>query len=147
MSSAHMLTKPVRRYLCPPEAVETIVLMLRRATQSGGPVKGKRLEYRRGDHVSGKAIVRFRVTDAKTTAAAGTAPADPADAAAAETEDLAARNDADAAAETTPEEAAAEVNQAVQDDAEAARALAEEITGETANPAPRVPTRRRAPRR
>lgn len=51
------------RYIFPPAAFDTIVLMLRRATQSGGPVNGKKLSYRRGEHVSGNSMIRFVITD------------------------------------------------------------------------------------
>jgi len=51
------------RYIFPPAAFDTIVLMLRRATQTGGPVVGKRLSYRRKSHVSGNAMVYFVVTE------------------------------------------------------------------------------------
>jgi hypothetical protein len=90
--------KPVLRYVFPPEAFDTIVLMLRRATQAGGTVQGKRLEYRRKSHVSGNAMVYFRITDHKKATTTAAAPADDADAAMAEAEKMAAENDADAAA-------------------------------------------------
>jgi hypothetical protein len=51
------------RYIFPPAAFDTIVLMLRRATQTGGPVNGKKLSYRRKAHVSGNAMIYFVVTD------------------------------------------------------------------------------------
>lgn len=51
------------RYIFPPAAFDTIVLMLRRATRSGGPVNGKKLSYRRGEHVSGNSMIRFVITD------------------------------------------------------------------------------------
>jgi len=54
---------PVQRYIFPPAAFDTIILMLRRATQTGGPVVGKSLKYRRKTHESGNAMVYFTVTD------------------------------------------------------------------------------------
>jgi hypothetical protein len=66
--------KPVRRYIFPPEAFDTVITYLRRATQKGGPVHGKRLEYRRKTHESGNAMLYYRIVDAKSPAAA-TAPA------------------------------------------------------------------------
>jgi hypothetical protein len=51
------------RYIFPPEAFDTVVLMLRRAVQSGGPVAGKKLAYRRKNHESGNAMVYFTITD------------------------------------------------------------------------------------
>lgn len=53
----------VSRYLFPPEAFDTIITMLRRAAQSGGPVNGKKLTYRRKSHTSGNAMVYFTFTD------------------------------------------------------------------------------------
>lgn len=54
------------RYIFPPVAFDTIILMLRRATQTGGPVNGKRLSYRRKAHTSGNTMVYFIVTDSGT---------------------------------------------------------------------------------
>lgn len=54
---------PFKRYIFPPEAFDAVILMLRRATQAGGPVQGKRLLYSRGTHTSGDAMVFFAVTD------------------------------------------------------------------------------------
>ena len=61
-----------KRYVVPPAAFDTVIMMLRRATQMGAPQAGKKLSYRRGQHVSGNVIINYLITDsgAVTTAKA-----------------------------------------------------------------------------
>lgn len=54
---------PVQRFIIPPEAFDTVIGMLRRATTTGGPVAGKSLQYRQKTHESGNTQIFFRVTD------------------------------------------------------------------------------------
>src|ERR1700744_2082832 len=53
----------LKRYIVPPAAFDTVVAMLRRATTGGGPLRGKRVEYRRRTHTSGNVIINFRFSD------------------------------------------------------------------------------------
>jgi hypothetical protein len=58
------------RYIVPPAAFDTVIDMLIRVKKSGGPLAGKRLQYRKGTHESGATIINFMFTDPdpKTTA-------------------------------------------------------------------------------
>ena len=50
-------------YIVPPRAVDTVLDYLRRATSTGGPVKGTQLRYTRGAHASGNVRVQWAFTD------------------------------------------------------------------------------------
>jgi hypothetical protein len=52
-----------KRYIVPPAAFDTVIMMLRRSTQVGAPQHGKKLSYRRGQHVSGNVIINYLITD------------------------------------------------------------------------------------
>jgi hypothetical protein len=52
-----------KRYIVPAPAFDTVIMMLRRAVQSGSPVAGKKLAYRRAQHESGNVIINFTITD------------------------------------------------------------------------------------
>ena len=54
---------PVQRYIVPPAVFNTVIQMLRRTTQAGGPMHGKKLSYRRAQHETGNAIINFTITD------------------------------------------------------------------------------------
>lgn len=56
---------PLQRYVVPPAAFDTVIAMLRRATTSGGPLRGKTVSYRRKAHESGNVIINFRFADKK----------------------------------------------------------------------------------
>jgi len=58
--------KFVFRYIIPPPAFDTVIMMLRRSTQTGGPVNGKRLAYTRAQHESGNVMVYYAVTDPRS---------------------------------------------------------------------------------
>jgi len=51
------------RYIVPPEAFNTVIDMLRRATQTGAATQGKQLAYRRGEHESGNTIINWMIVD------------------------------------------------------------------------------------
>lgn len=57
--------KAAKRYVVPPQAFNTVIAMLRRATDKGGPVTGKRLSYRRKEHDSGQTVILFMFADPK----------------------------------------------------------------------------------
>lgn len=51
------------RYIVPAVAFDTVIMMLRRATQAGTKTTGKKLAYRRAAHTSGNVIVNYMITD------------------------------------------------------------------------------------
>jgi hypothetical protein len=59
------------RYVIPPVAFDTVIAMLNRAKNAGGPLQGKRLQYRRGVHESGNTLVNFLFTDPAPTGTSG----------------------------------------------------------------------------
>jgi hypothetical protein len=54
------------RYIIPPEAFDTVIMMLRRSTQSGAATYGKKMAYRRGQHTSGNTIINWMIVDQGT---------------------------------------------------------------------------------
>jgi len=60
---------PWQRYIFPPAAFDTVIAMLRLATNLGGSVQGKALKYRRKTHESGNSMVYFMFTDKNGTSA------------------------------------------------------------------------------
>jgi hypothetical protein len=54
------------RYIVPPEAFDTVIMMLRRSTQSGAATYGKKMAYRRGTHTSGNTIINWMIVDQGT---------------------------------------------------------------------------------
>lgn len=51
------------RYIVPAAAFDTVIQMLRRSVQAGTKTTGKKLSYRRTQHVSGNVIVNYMLTD------------------------------------------------------------------------------------
>jgi hypothetical protein len=57
---------PHGRYVVPPKAVEATLDLLRAVVTNGGPLPGKRFNYRKGTHPSGNTAIDFLFWDKHT---------------------------------------------------------------------------------